>query len=614
LFVIVVSLLAQAIVAGCLVAQTGILRITPSTLVVGLDESGQLNVVDDSGRPVEGAVWSLDNAIADLVPMGDSVEIQANHTGRAILTASVGAASTSSVISIVERSKITQTTVLWSVDPWPGYESLLARQTRLAAGGPDFIDVEWSKTAPLIVRGLLEDGRQIWMAHLQATGSPETIKRKSLSPVGKTVTEHGTPVNIDQMLLLEGDVVAALRNSPQSKAKELPAAGHPIFVHECGDDYGGLLYLERASSSDSLVDLGSGGSEMWRYQSAGRLRDSWTVNYNGDVGIVETLQDPPSSSLLVVNGQTGEIRFRFPIPTSSTTLNGVKCITGATLKNTRPSQDGSPFTNTDGNIYLQIAIHNEQKSASCPNESYSFENKLELLSVTPDGEATWRMFQEIHADAAGPFVVPPRVFAGESIPDGFGGVLAAWTYFFPGNREGEKSHYEARLSRLGPDDQHDYVLPMPGWNSDPTSVFDENMILGENNVLFATDSHSVLSFDVAKGSFNWIRHLPGPKVALQYATASGGFVVSNIGRLGYIAGDGGGLLLPWTVEISDLAEGVGLVQTDLFDESPAAPLALRTVDILPPGRDLVVEEGESYGRGRVMLIFAPYLIVPGSRP
>jgi hypothetical protein len=204
--------------------------------------------------------------------------------------------------------------------------------------GPDFFDVEWSKTSPAIVRVLRSDGRQIWTARLSAMGSPETLKRKSLAPVGRAVSQEGQQANIDQMLLLDGGSIAALRNSPESKAKAVPLNGQSILVHDCGDNFGGLLLLERGSSDDSLIDLGSRGSETWRYRSAGRLTDSWTVNFEGDVGIVETLADPPTSSPILLNGKTGEVRFRIPFATSSTTIKGLKCIPGNALTNIRPSR------------------------------------------------------------------------------------------------------------------------------------------------------------------------------------------------------------------------------------------------------------------------------------
>jgi outer membrane protein assembly factor BamB len=588
--------------------QAALLRITPSTVVVTLGEAAVLNVVDVSGRPYQGASWSVDYPIAELYPSEESIEVRPNHAGRAILTATVGTLSATATISVIEPKDLVPTTILWSVDPWPGYKSLFLRQSVPTADGPYFFDVEWSEKLPAIVRGLRSDGRQIWMSQLHSMASPETLKRKSLPAAGKTVAEDGAPVNLDDLLLLEGGGFVAVRNSQNAKQNAFPPAGRTIFVHDCGDDFGGLVFLERGSSADFLVDLDSQGSEAWRYRSAGRLVDSWTVNFEGDIGVVEMTSDPPSSSLLVINGKTGEVRFRVPFPNSSTTIKGIKCAPGKTLTNIRPSQAGAPFTSVDGNIYLQVAIHNESEDAPCPTGSYTFDNTLHLVQVTPAGEVNWRVFEQVHSDSTGTYVAQPRVFAGESIPDGLGGVLAAWTYYSPGSKEGEKPHPEARLSRLSPSDQHDFTLPMPGWNADPTKLFAENMVLGDDNILYATNGHAVVRFDIPAGDVKWVRQPPSGTVEIQFATAGGGLLVSNVGRLGYFDPEGRGILIPWTVEIPNSEASEGLVQFDLFDHTPVLPVALREIQLYSSGKLLGVEEGAPFGRGGAIMFFAPYLL------
>lgn len=191
---------------GCipwpLPAQSQFLEITPSSLILRTSEEATLDVVDETGLPIRNAVWSLDNPIADLVPTNNSIEIRPKHAGRTILTASVGASSATAVISIVDHKQLPTTTVRWSLNPWPGYESLFVRQSESVQDGPDFFDVEWSKTTPAIIRGLTSDGRQLWLARLRAYASPETIKPKSPAPVGKTVSQDGRALPIDQMLLV----------------------------------------------------------------------------------------------------------------------------------------------------------------------------------------------------------------------------------------------------------------------------------------------------------------------------------------------------------------------------------------------------------------------------
>ena len=196
-----------------------------------------------------------------------------------------------------------------------------------------------------------------------------------------------------------------------------------------------------------------------------------------------------------------------------------------------PAPAGSVFTSVDGNMYVQVEGHLESEDlVDCKFTQWSFDNSLSLLQVKPSGEADWKTFQHIHADGNGSFHLQPRVFVGESIPDGQDGVLTAWTYFFPGSKEknGEKSHFEARLSRIGPLGQFDYTLPMALWTPGINSLFDENMILAENNVaLYATNKHFLLRFEIKPGEVKWVRNPPTGEVDLQFSTPGGGLMVTN---------------------------------------------------------------------------------------
>src|SRR5438445_9266884 len=171
-------------------------------------------------------------------------------------------------------------------------------------------------------------------------------------------------------------------------APGLPSDGNSILLRGSGDRFGGLLLLERGRFRDSLLDLrAADGTESWRYRSAGRLSKNWTVNQSGDVGIVETLTKPISAALLVLNGKTGEVRYRIPFPVSSSTINGFKCTNTNILSNLRPSPAGSVFTPDDRNMYLQVEIHVESLvMANCKDKQYTVDNSLALLQMTPTAD------------------------------------------------------------------------------------------------------------------------------------------------------------------------------------------------------------------------------------
>jgi len=595
----------QAVLAAKGHPNSTFLRITPSSAVVALGESARFTVVDDSGSPVADTRWFLSDPIAKL-DSSDGAEgatsLYPKSLGRAVLTASVSGLSATATVVVLEQKDLVATTVLWSLDPWPGYEALELRQAVPSAEGPDFIAVEWSKTSNAIVRGLTNDGRQMWLAHLAAIASPLDLKRRTLPKSGKLYLA-GKELKGSHDMILGEDHTVFVSGLPEDGSIGLKPRDAPVFVRDSGDDWGGLLFLERSPASDALVDLSSAnGSESWRFASAGRLAANWTVNLEGDVAVVETLYNPPSASLLVLDGHTGAIRFRIPFPTSSSKLENFKCINGNEILNVRASPTGSVFTSRDGQMYVQVEVHNESERTTCGSQqgTHSFENTLSLLQVAPDGAANWRAIAQIHSDGNSPFHARERVFAGESIPDGLGGVLAAWTYFFPGVKGGEKSRIEARVSRLGPKEQHDFTLPMAYWTPGLTGLFDENMVLGDD-VLYATNGRTLVSIHIPSGETKWARQPPTGEIKIHHSTAGGGILVSNQGHLTYFDAEGRGVNVPWTVEVAGSNSDVGLSQTDLFTHAPGSTLRLRDVQLYAMGRFIAVEAGSPDGLGRFMM-------------
>ena len=578
--------------------------VTPSTTVMLVGETSTLSAVDEIGKPLSDVAWSVSPPIADLEEENGEVVVRGKQKGRATVTATANNQSATAVIAVVDGGKLGPATVRWSLLPVPGFQTLLVVQAVPTGGGPAFFSVEWSKSENAIVRALNESGQQMWMTRLASNASPLTLKH-TLPPPGQ-VFQNDMLVSDHSMFIIGEKSAFAGNNATDPTALGLPPDGKSILLRATGDASGGIILLERGRFRDSLVDLNpADGSELWRYPSEGRLAKNWTANWNMDVGIVETLAKPPSSALLIINAKTGQIRSRIPFPLSSSTIDGYKCTDPQRniLKSLRPSLSGSVFTSNDGNIYVQVETHVESlRVEACKNKQYLFDDSLALLSVTPESVTEWKTFQHIHADAEGGMVAQPRVFAGETIPDGYGGVLAAWTYVSP-DTSGGQIRSEARLSRIGPSGQRDFTLPMPYWIKGLNSPFDANMILGEGNFLYAINGPLLLRLDTESGEVNWVRHPPTGEVKLDHATAGGGLLVSNAGRFVYFDAQGNGVPIAWTAAVSN-PEDIGLQQTDLFENKPVEPLQLREAQFGWMGNFIAVEDGIPYGRGALVYFIA----------
>lgn len=588
-------------------APSGSLIVTPSTVVLTIGETASLSAVDGSGRPVSDAQWTVSPLIADITPENDTMALVARQTGQAMLTAYANNLSATATVTIVAGPQLATTTVRWSLAPTPGYEPLILRQAVPSESNTALYDIEWTASAPAIVRALQSDGEQLWMMTLTALGSPEYLDKDIAQSFGQT-TLAGKPMdNLGGLLLMEDGGFVGEVNPKAAEERPMPGAGQTFIVKAIGDCCGNLLLLERGHSNDSIVSISrKDGSETWRYVSPGRLGNSMTANFNNQIATVETEQDTPNAALIVLENGSGRIVQRIALPSSSTTLKNFKCIAGNDLVNIRPARAGSVFTSTDADIYVQVEVHNEMFDAlPCGTGHYTFDNSLSLLRVTPTGETAWKSFVDVQSEASGHYVAQPRVWAGETIPDGLGGELAAWTYFFPVSKDGQKPHAEARLTRIVADfsQQFDYTFPMAGWGRNPFAAFDQNMVLGEQTTLYATDKQSLISFDITKGEVNWVRRPPTGEVQIQWATAGGGILVANAGTLGYFDHTGHGIQVPWTPKPAGSfvdARDIGLEQFDLADRTPLPPLELRSIQMSWMSELLGVEDAPPFGHGSIL--------------
>lgn len=602
LFSLLASLAAPALRAQ---SDSFPIAITPTTLTALVSDRPSLSLADSTGLPASNARWSIDPPIAELIEEDGELTISPKEAGRATITATLGNHTATARLTILPGPAFPPASVRWTVLPTPGFQTLLVLQA-MPTGDSDaaFFSVESSSSSNALLRAFNASGQQLWRVSLSSMASPTTLTN-SLPTPGEVFLNNQTVS--DHSLFIIGDKSAFAQNNATDPSNyHLPPDGKSILLRGSGDNLGGALLLERGRFRDSLVDINPrDGSELWRFPSEGRLGNDWTVNHNGDVALVETLTKPVSSALLILDGKTGALRFKIPFPTSSSTINGFRCTDPAhnVLTSIRPSQAGSIFTSTDSDMYVQLEVHTESVDLeACKNKQYSFDDSLLLFHITPDGRSDFKAFQHIHADGDGNFVVQPRVFAGESIPDGFGGVLAAWTYFDPHTKPKQPLQTEARLSVISPDGQRDYTLPMPYWTPGINSFFDSNMVLSEHNKnLYAVNGPQLIRFDHVQGEVNWVRHPPTGSVKIQHSTAGGGILVTNAGRLVYFDLNGNGVDFPWTVAVPG-TEDIGLVQSDPFAGTPLAPLALRELHATWDGGTFIaVEDGAPHGSGSLIL-------------
>ena len=133
-------------------ATSGLL-ITPSTVVLLVGDESSLSAVDETGRPVSNVHWSINPPIADLQEENGEIVLEGKEAGRAVLSATANNQSATAVVSVVSGDKLPAGTVRWSVQPMPGFQTLLVMPAVPTDRGPAFYSIEWSKTATATASG-----------------------------------------------------------------------------------------------------------------------------------------------------------------------------------------------------------------------------------------------------------------------------------------------------------------------------------------------------------------------------------------------------------------------------------------------------------------------------
>ena len=312
------------------------------------------------------------------------------------------------------------------------------------------------------------------------------------------------------------------------------------------DAWGGaILQFEDAYSRSLLVGLdGPSGKEGWRYDSPGWLYPTSTLHPGGTMYIVEVRQHPtPEAELIGIDTRSGLVKSRLSLPPSHSGQKNIGCKEGNNRIVESAASTGAPMTSGHGSVFVEVEVSSMIHDA-LPCErggTLSIDNSLRLLEVKEDGSHEWQTIKQFTYD--GPAHAPeaqsvPRPFASEVIPDGKGGVQAAWTY----SVLSPKPRMEARITRVSPSEMKEFSLPFPGWG-DPS---DAHMVLGEQTTGMAAVGNQVVAYDVITGAVKWTWHAEEGRAQILMSLAGNGLLIMNRGEV--VNFDANGMLSPQAQE------------------------------------------------------------------
>jgi outer membrane protein assembly factor BamB len=454
-------------------------RISPERVNIQAGETRVLQILDDQAQELHGALWSIDQtSLAQVRELeGGRAEVEAKAAGTIHVRASLGGETRTVEIRIWPADqRFPRGTTHWGTHP-------IGRELGdlPAVPGPGVVStfsLEQTTEGKTYLRGVTDDGIQEW-----AWLMPETTR--------------------DAVLI-------------------------------CGDWLGGALVGADRADSFTLYVITNEGTLRWQRAFSGK-RTAYAYNPEHLLHLVTEAVDG-TSTVIGVDGTTGQGRFELPVPSSQSSLSGLRrtstgyvCEAGNRRVPVRSAVSGL-FVNIDGFAYVAFALSDWTLTSQCSNGSaaapatiaISGTQRLLVWQIHPDG--THRETVVEQATAAGG--VQTRVEVTEPthaiIPDGLGGVLLS-VRSAADAREVTPQKAAEFVYRVDSDGKLVYKLPLPAY----TGPLKDGMVLGENHLGFATRGPVLIAFDVRNGTEAWKHDTHSLGIEVFAALADGSCLVQT---------------------------------------------------------------------------------------
>lgn len=454
--------LAATILPAVLVLQlggqtVGDWRICPEKVNIQVGDDRVLQLLDDSAQELHGAQWSIDNS--------SLAEIR-EEDGRAVVHATAPGNLTVSAL-LHGQTRILPIRIWPADEPLaPGITAWGTHEIGRDAGdipavptpdGPNLFMLEQTRAGETYLRGVREDGIQVW-------------------------------------------------------AWLMPERTHDVQL-VCGDWMGGALISADRADSFTLYTVGADGRMRWRRKLAG-VRKAHAYNLQHLVHVLRQSADGTVTKVTGIDEQTGEEKFDLTIPASQEQFSNLerdgKSFRCSALSKTSavPTVASRLFVNIDGFAYVAFSeyegtLASEGCKPGAPLEprgvSLVHRERVTLWQIHPDG--TYRPTVVDETQGSGSLSDPLNTVypTGAIIPDGLGGVLLSIRRSHDLPAAGVHRPLEELVYRVKQDGRLVYRFQLPAYEGE----LKDEMVLGENDLGFATRGGSLIAFDSRMGKEAW---------------------------------------------------------------------------------------------------------------
>lgn len=442
------------------VAPPSSLLLTPTTSALLIGGNRTLALVDQNGNRVTSATtWTVDNTAVLTLSTDNPPVITATNPGTAKVKATLGSLSAQATINVVvpgPNGGFPAGTALWNVAPMSGFlADKMLQAVPTGNNTPDLLSIEGgpydpnTQHNPVILRGFTADGQQMWQS---------------------------APLQ-DVFNVLPG------------------GTGDAIVLENIG------------SNSPTGISEIMAGQQAWSYAPANSFEVSPNPAVRSD-GVVFTVEGDStafvggSSRLIGLDEATGSVVFQYQLPASTQTSSGSTFSAAGVA--------GPLMIAPDGSVYVEFRNSDSVYTGQVPDTHFNITYSLNLVRIDPNGNAS---LQLLHSGAVqggsktsntGDYAYPM-----EAIPDGQGGVLAAWdlqtynnTCCYAGSAQ--LSHVVSGGGAV------QYVIPFDreSWCTSSIQCVDglgpaDSLVLGDNNIAYADNGFQLIAFDVNTGAKQW---------------------------------------------------------------------------------------------------------------
>jgi hypothetical protein len=343
-----------------------------------------------------------------------------------------------------------------------------------------------------------------------------TVQTAPQRVLSDTIYTHPTADGPDLFTIARGTangdvVMTALTTEPRLLWIESPAIREDeSIVDFMGEEFGGvLLKVDGAMPPTSAIVRVGRPSEgrLWRYESVGRITKGFAQGWDATVYFVEVMPDG-FQQFVGLDGATGSVKFRWPIPRSTISQLTQDCSTRRSGE--MPARVGRTSVPDGEAAAFTFVVEEESRATAGCGDRTRWSRTLHLARVTPAGDVQLRPLKVFGDSGRGTDIKPRMV-----IPHYLSAVLAPWTETHP---DGAVSHVVARIAG---ESSAQYTLPFLG-----------ELGIGDDTAYTVTDDERTLVvFDPTSGQVRFVRHVGTGIVSVKMVTADGGLVLFTTGQL-----------------------------------------------------------------------------------